>query len=103
LDTLDPNGNFIHIGTVTSDISSGFKKMFTPEVPGEYTIIATFAGSESYGSSYAQTYVGVSEAPPATAPPEYPQPIDPTWTIIGVGIVLLIAIAIIGLLILRKK
>jgi outer membrane protein assembly factor BamB len=103
LDTLDPNGNFIHIGTVTSDMSGGFKKMFTPEVPGEYTIIATFAGSESYGSSYAQTYMGVSEAPPATAAPEYPQPIDNTWTIVGVGIAIILVVVIVGILLLRKK
>lgn len=103
LDTLDPNGNFVHIGTVTSDASGGFEKMFVPEVPGEYTIIATFAGSQSYGSSYAQTYLGVSEAPPATAPPEYPQPIDPTMTIVGTGIAIIIAVAVAAILILRKK
>jgi len=103
LDTLDPNGNFVHIGTATSDAYGLFKKAFVPEVPGEYTIIATFAGSASYGSSYAETAINVDEAPPPTEEPQYPQPIDPTWTIVGVGIVLLIAIAIIGLLILRKK
>jgi hypothetical protein len=103
LDTLDPNGNFVHIDTVTSDASGGFKKMWTPEVPGEYTVIATFAGSESYWPSYAQTYIGVGEAPPATAPPEYPQPIDNTMTIVGTGIAIIIAVAIVGILILRKK
>jgi hypothetical protein len=106
LDTVDPNGNFVHIGTVTSDASGMFKKMWTPEVPGEYTIIATFAGSNSYYSSSAETAIGVSEAPPATAPPEYPQPIDNTWTIVGVGIamtvVMLIAIVLVGIWIRRK-
>jgi outer membrane protein assembly factor BamB len=103
LDTLDPNGNFVHIGTATSDMSGTYGYAFTPEVPGLYQITATFAGSDSYYPSYAETYVNVDEVPQASPPPEYPQPIDPTWTIIGVGIVLLIAIAIIGLLILRKK
>jgi hypothetical protein len=103
LDTLDPNGNFIHIDTVTSDDSGLFSYMWTPEVPGKYTVIATFAGTNSYYSSYAETALGVSEAPPTTAPPEYPQPIDPTWTIVGVGIVLLIAMILIGILLLRKK
>jgi len=103
LETLDPNGNFYDIGTVTSDSSGMFKKMWTPEVPGEYTIIATFAGSESYWSSYAETAVGVSEAPPATPAPEYPQPIDPTWTIVAIGIAMIIAVAIVGLLMLRKR
>jgi hypothetical protein len=103
LDTVDPNGNSYEIGRTTSDASGLFSYMWTPEVPGKYTVIATFAGSESYYSSYAETAIGVSEAPPATAAPEYPQPIDPTWTIVGMGVVLLIAIVIIGILLLRKK
>jgi hypothetical protein len=103
LDTLDPNGNFVHIDTVTSDTSGMFKKLWTPEVPGEYTVIATFAGSASYYSSYAETAIGVSEAPAATAPPEYPQPIDYTMHFVGVGIAIIIAVAIVGVLILRKK
>jgi outer membrane protein assembly factor BamB len=102
LDTVDPNGNFVHIGTVTSDASGLFSHMFTPEVPGKYTIIATFAGSESYWSSYAETAIGVDEAPPATAPPEYPQPIDNTLTIVGATIAIIIAVALVGIWIKRK-
>jgi outer membrane protein assembly factor BamB len=103
LDTLDPNGNFVHIGTVTSDLTGTFGYAFTPEVPGTYQIIATFAGSASYYSSFAQTYIQVDEAPPATAPPEYPQPIDNTWTIIGVGIAIILVVIIVAILLLRKK
>jgi outer membrane protein assembly factor BamB len=102
LDTLDPNGNFVHIGTVTSDASGMFKKAFVPEVPGEYTVIATFAGSASYYSSYAETAIYVQEAPEPTEAPEYPQPIDTTWTIVGIGIILLIAIVIVGIWIKKK-
>jgi len=103
LDTLDPNGNFVNIGTVTSDASGMFKKLWEPEVPGEYTIIATFAGSKSYGPSYAETAVGITEAAPSPTPVEYPQPIDPTWTIVGAAIAIIIVVIIIGLLMLRKK
>jgi len=103
LDTLDPNGNFVHIGTVTSDASGMFKKMFTPEVPGEYTIIATFVSSESYYGSYAETAIGVEEAPQASPPVEYPQPYDYTMHFVFAVIAIIIAIAIVGLLILRKK
>ncbi|MCW4045572.1 MAG: PQQ-binding-like beta-propeller repeat protein [Candidatus Bathyarchaeota archaeon] len=102
LDALDPNGNFVHIGTVTSDSSGMFKKAFVPEVPGEYTIIATFTGSNSYYGSYAETAIYVEEAPPATSSPEYPQPIDPTWTIIGATIAMIIALAIAAVWIRRK-
>jgi hypothetical protein len=102
LDVLDPNGNFVHIDTVTSDLSGMYKKAFVPEVPGEYTVIATFAGSASYYSSYAETAIYVQEAPEPTEAPEYPQPIDTTWTIVGIGIILLIAIVIVGIWIKKK-
>jgi len=65
LETLDPNNNFYEIGTVTSDASGMFKLMWEPPVPGEYTIIATFEGSNSYYRSYAETSIGVEEAPTA--------------------------------------
>jgi hypothetical protein len=44
--------------------------MWEPPVPGEYTIIATFAGTASYYGSYAETAMGVSErrAPEAIEP-----------------------------------
>jgi len=104
LDTVDPNGNWIHIGTVTSDSSGMFKLAFTPEVPGEYTIIATFAGSESYWSSYAETAIGVGEAPPAPAEPIAAAPLPPfDLYIIGATIAIIAAVAIVGLMILRKK
>ncbi|MCW4045605.1 MAG: PQQ-binding-like beta-propeller repeat protein [Candidatus Bathyarchaeota archaeon] len=103
LDALDPNGNFVHIGTVTSDMAGTFAKAFTPEVPGLYQIIATFAGSKSYYGSYAETYVQVDEAPPASPSPEYPQPIDPTMTIVAVGIAIILVVIIFGILLLRKK
>jgi outer membrane protein assembly factor BamB len=104
LDTIDPNNNFVHIGTVKSDTSGMFKKMWTPEVPGEYTIIATFAGSKSYYSSYAETAIGVSEAPPAPAAPE-PAAAQPPLDmyILYATIAMIIAIAIVGILLLRKR
>jgi len=102
LDALDPNCNFVHIGTVTSDIAGNFGYAFVPEVPGLYKIIATFAGSKSYYSSYAETFANVEEAPPATAAPEYPQPVDPTMTIVGVGIAIIVAVVLVGIWTKRK-
>ena len=106
LNAIDPNGNYITIGTVTSDINGGFKKTFTPEIPGEYTIIATFTGSGSYGSSHAQTYISVTDAPAATAAPT-PEPATNTdMYVLGIGTAAIIAIVVIGLIIilmLRKR
>jgi outer membrane protein assembly factor BamB len=104
LDALDPNGNFVHLGTVTSDTSGTYGYAWkTPDVPGKYTIVATFAGSKSYYSSYAETYAVVDEAPAPTTPPEYPQPIDNTMTILYATIAIIITIVIVGILMLRKK
>jgi hypothetical protein len=105
IDAIDPNGNFIHIGTATSDTSGTFGYAWTtPDVPGKYTIIATFAGSESYWPSYAETYTAISEAPPAPAAPEPAAPLPPyEMYTIGTGVAIIIAVAIVGLMILRKR
>ncbi len=103
LTAIDPNNNLINIGEAISDTDGVYGFTWTPEVPGLYHIIATFAGSESYGSSTASTYFTAIDQVAPTEPPEYPTPIDNTMTILGVGVAILIAIAIVGLLILRKK
>ena len=106
ISVLDPNDNTYEVGTATSDASGSFKLMFTPEVPGEYTVIATFVGSESYYGSYAETFIGVEDAPAATPAPS-PTPAQMTDTyVMGFGIALLISV-IIGFallfLLLRKR
>ncbi len=98
--TLDPNDNYVHIGDVTTDGYSGtFGFTWEPEVPGQYTVTATFMGDDSYGSSFATTYVSVSEAPPATATPEPPQaPPDYTpllYALLAVGIIAIILMLIV--------
>jgi hypothetical protein len=80
-----------------------YKLMFTPEVPGEYTVIASFEGSESYWPSYAETAIGVSEAPtPAQPEPAAPLPPFEMYTLYA-AIAVIIAVAIVGILLLRKK
>jgi hypothetical protein len=106
LNAIDPNGNYVSIGTVTSDNNGNYGLPFTPEVPGTYQIIATFAGSNSYGPSSATTYLAVGEAA-ATASP-YPEiSLPPTeMYIVGGVVAIIIAIAIVGasiMLMLRKR
>ncbi len=114
LDTLDPNGNFIHIGDVTTDMSGTFGLMWTPEVPGTYKVMATFMGDESYGSSFAETHVGVVEAPeplPEYGTPEWPaypeaeKPADYTPMFLGITVAVAVAIVIglVNLWALRKR
>jgi hypothetical protein len=102
LQTLDPNGNYYDIGTATSDANGMYSLLWQPPVPGKYTIIASFQGSESYWPSTSETALGVSEAPAATPGPT-PPPASMTDTyVIGTGIAVIIAIGIAVVLILRK-
>jgi hypothetical protein len=107
LDTIDPNGNLVHIGNTTSDDTGLFSYMFTPEVPGKYTIIATFGGSQSYWRSSAETAIGVEDAPQAT-PTQIPasQSIADMYfvpAIAGLFILIIIVLALVMLIILRKR
>jgi hypothetical protein len=103
LDVIDANGNFRSIGTATSDMSGVYSFVWQPDIPGQYTVIATFAGSESYGSSYAQTSFYCEEAPQPTPPPEpTPAPMTDTY-LAGSTIAIIAAIAIAVFLLLRKK
>jgi hypothetical protein len=101
---LDSNGTVINIGTAMSDMSGAFQYAWTPPTEGTYKVTATFAGDQSYGSSWAETGLSVGPAPAAvTPPPAAPTPIDYTMTIIGMGIAIIIVVAIVGALILMKK
>jgi hypothetical protein len=106
LDVLDSNGNYRNIDTVTTDASGTFSYMWEPDIPGKYTLIATFAGSESYGSSWAETAFGVVEAPAATPEPT-PTPASPAELYFVPAVSgIIIAIAVVGvilMLMLRKR
>jgi len=108
LETLDPNGNFYEIGRTTSDINGNYGLKFTPEVPGDYQIFATFAGSKSYGASTASTFMSVAEAPQAspspTPAPPYGQTADAYLLPATIGtIVAIVVVGLVIILMLRKR
>ena len=74
ISVVDPNNNCYVVGTTTSDSSGAFKLAFTPEVPGEYTVIASFAGTSSYYISSAETGIFVDDAAATTTPAPTPVP-----------------------------
>jgi hypothetical protein len=106
LTAIDPNHNLINIGTATSDTNGVYGFTWTPEVPGLYQIMANFAGSESYGSSTASTYLTAIEAPPATAQPTpTPASMSEMYFLPSVAGII-VAVAVVGaliLLMLRKR
>jgi hypothetical protein len=106
ISVIDANNNCRSIGTVTSDSDGFFSYQWTPDIPGKYTVIASFAGSESYGSSHDETAFAVMEQPAATpAPTPMPQSAADIYFVPAV-IGIIIAIAVVGfviVLMLRKR
>ncbi len=100
---IDSNGNVNLIGTTISDSSGQYSFKWTPTTPDVYKITATFDGSDSYWGSWAETGLAIEAAPAAspTASATTTQPYE-LYTI-GTGIAVIIAVAIVGLLILRKR
>lgn len=105
LSYIDPNSNSYEIGTTTSDMNGHYAYQFAPTVPGLYTVIASFGGSDSHYSSTSETsFTYVSTA---SAPTPSPAPVSMTdlyFLPMSIAIILVIVIigAILAVLLLRK-
>jgi hypothetical protein len=105
ISVLDSNNNYREIGTTTSNANGFFTFNWKPDIEGQYTVYASFAGSNAYWPSHAVSSFAVDPAVEVKSP-EYPQPIDNTMTVVGVGVAILAAIAIVGavmVLMFRKR
>ena len=73
IQTIDPNGNYAWIGTVTSDPWGNYEYSFIPQMKGTYIVFASFVGSNSYYPSEQSAYLTVGDAPaPYPTIPSYP-------------------------------
>jgi outer membrane protein assembly factor BamB len=106
LDVLDANGNHRNIGTATSDANGFYSFKWEPDIPGKYTVVATFGGSNSYWRSSSEAAFNVEEAPVDTPEPT-PMPASMADLYILPGIIgIIIAIVIVGavlFLLLRRR
>ncbi|MCW4022047.1 MAG: PQQ-binding-like beta-propeller repeat protein [Candidatus Bathyarchaeota archaeon] len=116
IEVVDGNNNYQSIGTTTTDANGNYGLMFTPEVSGQYMVIATFSGSNSYYGSSATGYFGVDEAlaPAAPIEPEEPElptepgesvetPLITTEIAIIIGVVAIAAIAALAFVLLKRR
>jgi hypothetical protein len=107
LSYIDSNNNCYTIGTTTTDINGQYAYAFTPDVPGTYTIIATFGGSNSYFSSSGQTHMTFVSPPAATAAPTAaPASAADTYfvpAIAGLFVLIIIVLILVVLMMLRKR
>jgi outer membrane protein assembly factor BamB len=103
---IDSNGNYRNIGTTTSDSSGAFSLQWTPDISGKYTVIAKFAGSESYWPSSSETSFAVD--PAASTPSPYPViTLPPTeMYIAAAAAAIIVAVVLVGAILammLRKR
>ena len=106
INVVDANGNYRTIGTATSDATGFYSLQWTPDIPGKYTVYATFDGSESYWPSQATTAFAVEQASATPTPaPEPIQSMADAYILPGIAGII-VAIAVVGaviILALRKR
>jgi hypothetical protein len=108
LAVLDSNGNHYPIGTATTDESGTYSLTWTPPIPGNFTIYATFAGTNGYWPSYAETHLYAGSPPPTPAPTASPPSgLASTGSLeLGIAAVIIVIViigAVLAILMLRKK
>jgi hypothetical protein len=106
LSVVDANGNYRTIGTAVSDADGFYSYNWTPDIDGKYTLYATFAGSESYYGSRAVSAFTVEPptATPTPMPTQVPSIADQYFipAIVGLFIAIIICIAMVALVLLKK-
>ena len=106
ISVLDANYNYREIGRTTSDGSGMFSFTWTPDIVGDYTVVASFAGTESYYPSSAETSFTATEPAPTATPAPTAAPTMSEQYFVPAIAGLFVAIIVVGLLIilvLRKR
>jgi hypothetical protein len=106
LSVMDSNGNYRTIGTTTSTTGGTFAYTWTPDITGDYTVYATFAGSDAYYGSTAESHFYASE--PAATPTAQPgaqtnSMVDTYFVPSVIGIIVTIVIVGAAIILLQRK
>jgi outer membrane protein assembly factor BamB len=107
LNVVDANGNYRQIGSTTSDADGFFAFNWKPDIDGQYTVYASFAGSESYWPSHAVTAFSVDAAAPTPSPTA--EPVQSTADMYfvpataGLFVLIIIVLALLVLMMLKKR
>ncbi len=96
INVIDSNNNYRNIGQVTSDINGAYSLQWVPDIPGKYTVIASFGGSDAYWPSFQETSFGVDAAPQTSAPIQTPTSNAADLYLLPGIVAIIIAIAVVG-------
>jgi len=108
ISVTDSNHNTRVIGQTTTNANGFYSLIWKPDVPGNYTVTATFAGTQSYYGSNANTAFYANAATPTTAPTASPVSNLSTQSALEYGVVAIIIViviigAVLALLVTRKR
>ncbi len=108
ISVLDSNGNSRVIAKTTTNAMGDFGINWIPDIPGNFTVTATFAGTQSYYGSAATTYCYANAAAATPAPTATPISLTPTYNAIIYGVsaiivVIIVCVAALAVLMLRKR
>jgi hypothetical protein len=103
----DSNHNCYDIGTAYTDASGTYSLTWTPIIPGNFTVTATFAGTQAYYRSSAEAHFYAS-APAPTASPTPITAVPPVGlyiaeAAIAIIVVIIVCVAVLAMLMLRKR
>ncbi|MGA2524831.1 MAG: Ig-like domain repeat protein, partial [Candidatus Bathyarchaeia archaeon] len=104
---LDSNHNYRQIGTATTNENGMYTLTWTPDIAGNYTVYANFAGTNGYWPSSDTTSFTAMQASATAAPTATPLSGVATQTALEYGIVAIIIViiiigAVLALLLTRK-
>ncbi len=107
LEVFDSNGNFRNIGTATTDATGMYSLTWTPDIPGDYTVIATFAGTNGYWPSSSETTFNIMDAAATATPvPNTTSSVADQYfipAIAGLFVLIIVVLALVAVMMIRKR
>lgn len=106
ISVVDSNNNFRTIGTATTDSTGAYSLTWQPNISGQYTVVASFAGTNGYWPASATTAFNVQQAHPTAtpAPTQPPSMADQYFVPAIAGLFVFVAIiGVVIILVLRKR
>ncbi len=107
LSVTDSNGNYYKIGTATTNEMGFYSFNWTPTISGNYVVTATFAGTQSYYGSSADTafYASPASTVTSTSAPITANYATTTDFMIGVAAIIVVVIVCFAaaIVMLRKR
>ena len=95
-----------NIGTTSTDATGNYRMTWTPDISGDYSVIATFHGTNGYWPSYAEDGFTVMQPAATPTPTAAPLASNTDTYILASAIAIIIVVIIVSaviVLMIRKR